>query len=96
MLALASYYDSASSLSSRGGGLTLLFISLALILVGGVLVFDLGGFASKSHEYNTGFTPWGRRLAARDKIPSPYRIVGWVFLAPGVGLLILAVISLIS
>ena len=85
-----------ASASSSGGGLTLLFISIALTAVGGLLVFNVGGLASRSYEYNAGFTPWGSKLAARGKLPNPYKIVGWIFLVPGVGLLLLAAISLIA
>ena len=59
-------------------------------------MLDAGRIASKSHEYNTGFTPWGRKLSAKTKLPSPQKVVGWVFLVPGVGLPLLAAISLIA
>jgi hypothetical protein len=59
-----------------------------------LLVFDIGGVASKSYEYGT--TARGRRLLARTNLPKPHKIVGWGFFVPGVGLLLLAIVSLIA
>lgn len=93
---LASRVVNAEAARSQGGALTLLFIAIVLTSVGAILVFNLRGFASKSYQSNTAFTPWGRRLAARDRFPNPYIMVGWAFFVPGVGLLLLATVSLIA
>jgi hypothetical protein len=71
-----------------------LFISLALSGIGALLAFDIGGFASRNHANNGGFTPWGRRMA-RSSTFKPHLLVGWIFLIAGVQLLILAAVALI-
>jgi hypothetical protein len=96
MLIVADSPNSALPASSGGEVLTLLLISLGMVVVGALLAFDIGGLASANHKYNTGFTPWGRKLVDRGiKLPKPYKVVGWGFLAPGAVLLLLATIALI-
>jgi hypothetical protein len=46
---------------------TPLLISTALIAMGALMAFDIGGYASTSARNNSGFTPWGRS----------YRGLGW-------------------
>ena len=84
--------------SSKGGGLTLLFISLTLIVWGAFNAFDPGGFVAKTTRNNTGFTDMGKKLISIGKFPNVYKmnkIVGWVFLIVGVPLMFLSVISLL-
>jgi hypothetical protein len=88
------YMATANSASSAGGPLTLLFISLVLTLIGVVVVFDIGGFASKSYESNRGTSPWGRRRKIVDTSVKPYVVFGWLFLIPGVALLLLSIVAL--
>lgn len=64
----------------------MLMIGLALTVVGAVLAFDLWNLATKLHQSNTEFTPWGRRLGT-SHWPNPARFVGWGFFAVGVLLL---------
>jgi hypothetical protein len=80
--------------NSAGGALTLLVISLALAVVGALLAFDVGRLASRSHQNNRGFAPWGRRVGG-GSVLKPYVLTGWIFLLAGVPLLMLAVVSLI-
>jgi hypothetical protein len=88
--------NSASTTPLGDGKLTLLLLSLAMVAVGAVLAYDIGGIASRSHENNRGFTPWGRKTTTTFRnLPRPYKIVGWVFLIPGALLLLLAVIAIL-
>lgn len=70
---------------------TPLFCSLMLIAGGALGAFDIGGLASRSHLNNRGFTPWGRRMSTPRWLPPPHKIVGWIFIAAGVPLLLLTV-----
>ncbi|HEU5421297.1 MAG TPA: hypothetical protein VFV41_26670 [Streptosporangiaceae bacterium] len=75
----------------------MLFISLALLAVGGVFAFDIGRFATKNSENNTGFTPWARRLAAAGlKFPNSGKLVGWIFLIAGAILLLLTAVLFLA
>jgi len=77
--------------------LTLLLISLAIVALGIVLVFDVAGLTHKSRGFNRHFTPWGRRLATSGRnLPDPYKMVGWTFLIPGTCLLLLAVAAILA
>jgi hypothetical protein len=93
--------DAAQPASIHGnsladGRLTLLIISLSMVVVGASLVYDIGGLASGSWNNNIQFTPWGRKFALRSRnLPSPYKIVGWIFLIPGACLLLLAIIAIL-
>jgi hypothetical protein len=98
MRGLAIYAANSATASSKGGGLTLLFISLALIAWGAFNVFDPGGFVAKSIASNTGVTPWGRKLSSMGKFPNIYKvnkIIGWVLIIAGVPLMLLSAVSLL-
>ena len=71
------------------------FISAALVAMGALMAFDIGGFASESARNNTGFTPWGRKYRAPGWLPQPYTIVGWTFLVVGVPIFLLSLTDLI-
>lgn len=71
---------------------TPLVISIAMVLLGSLMAFDIGGYASKSAEYNTGFTPWG---SSGNRLYVNPRIIGWLFLVVGVVMLLVSVIILI-
>jgi hypothetical protein len=47
-------------------------------VMGGVMAFDVRGFATRQHENNSEFTPWGKALHT-SQWANPCRIVGWIF-----------------
>ena len=58
-----------------------LIIGVIAILLGGALTADLRNISATLRKNNSGFTPWGRRIAGRG--PNPVRIVGFAFLVVG-------------
>lgn len=89
------YMATANSVSSAGGPLTLLFISLVLTVIGVVVAFDVGGLSSRSYENNRGTSPWGRKHKTAATNVQPYVVLGWLFLIPGVALLLLSIVALL-
>jgi hypothetical protein len=70
---------------------TPLLISTALIAMGALMAFDIGGFASTSARDNSGFTPWGGGYSGPEWLPPLYKVIGWVFLLFGVPIFLLSV-----
>jgi hypothetical protein len=64
-----------------------LVIALVFVVLGVVLAFDVKDAASRLHRANSGFTPWGKKLADRFG-SSPVRIIGAFFLIGGIAALI--------
>jgi hypothetical protein len=89
------YMATANSVPSAGGPLTLLFISLVLTVIGVAVAFDVGGVASKNYENNRGASPWGRKHNTVATNVKPYAVFGWLFLIPGVALLLLSIVALL-
>jgi hypothetical protein len=56
-------------------------VGIIATLFGGVLAADFRGVSTVIHKKNSGFTPWGRRIAGKG--PNPVRIVGSGFLLAG-------------
>jgi hypothetical protein len=87
-------YSAAHAVTGSGGGIDhpVLFI-LALVFattLGGIMAFDVRGFATRQRQNNSEFTPWGKALrTSTSRWPNPYRIVGWIFFLFGSFMLLL-------
>src|SRR5215469_2043453 len=67
-----------------------LFILVLIFMttLGGLLAFDVRGFATRQQKNNSEFTPWGKALRT-SRWPNPVRIVGWIFFLFGSFMLLL-------
>lgn len=75
-----------ASLSTR------IILACIFAVLGAVLAFDVKGAARRIHQANSGFTPWGRRLADRTNF-NPARVVGAFFLIGGIVAFISIIVS---
>lgn len=82
---------------SQSAALKIFLMALCAVVVGSVLVFDIGGLRS-AHGTASTTTSWGRLLAnggSRPYVATLGKAIGWLFLVLGSVLVVLSALTLL-
>lgn len=88
---MLSHSATRAATGSTGGIDHPVLLILAMVFMtalGGIMAFDVRGFATRQQQNNSEFTPWGKALHT-SQWPNPARIVGWIFFLFGSFMLLL-------